>query len=372
MESPQKFNYTSRTKTYYSQGMMLRLLTFSVILACFGCQNVQDMGGDAGLPEATGDFAEIIVLTDPGTKADIKSSLNDAIAFPAAGLPPPEEPVLKLRFTDQNFLKGFFKKHFQMLAVIHRGNWNLFSEYFDAERNSKINSALASGKPTLLTLKNVWAKPQLMHLLIAPDVKSLNEYILNYKDALYQVIHKGGTDLGIQKIYGKNLYKDSLFVQQFNTRGYGIAKPASVRIAALRDDFLWLRKGGSKYDLGIFMYEEPYTGEQQFSADYIVKLRNKMTGKYILGQLDSTFMQVEPQFPVVSDTIEFNGMYTVKTSGWWKLENDFMGGPFVSYTILSPKRDKIITIEGNVYAPNQPKVKYLRETEIMLSTFKIK
>ena len=350
-------------------------IRFSIIALFFfvsGCQKVYEMGGDAGLPEATGDFAEMIVLTDEVSKAALKTAINEALAYDAPGLPPPEEPILRLRYTDQNFLKGFFKKHFQMFAVIHRGNWKLFADFFDEANRSKLNAALKSEKPIMLTLKNVWAKPQLLHILVGPDIQILQSYIIDHADALHKVINKGGMELGVQKLYGKNLYKDSLFIQYFNTRGYGLAKPASVRIAAKREDFLWFRKGGSKYDLGVFMYEEPYKGTDQFSSDYIVKLRNKMTQKYILGQLDSTYMQVESEFPITVDTLECNGLYAVETRGWWKLENDFMGGPFVSYTILSNKKDKIITIEGNVYAPNQPKVKYMRETEIMLSTFKSK
>lgn len=352
--------------------MSHRLFLISICIFFAGCQNARELGGDAGLPEATGDFAEMIVLTDPVTKDALKSSLNDAIAFEAPGLPPPEEPYIRLRYTDQNFLKGFFKKHFQMLAIIHNGNWKLFSEFFDDSQRSKINAALKSNAPVLLTLPNVWAKPQRMHVLIGTDIKALNAYIDEHKAALGNVMYKGGVELGIKKIYGNNLYKDSLFIQNFNIKGYGVAKPASVRVAALKDDFQWWRKSGSKYDLGFFMYEEPYSGAHQFSKEYIVNLRNNKTRKYIHGQLDSTFMQVESQFPVVLDTLEWKGQYTVETRGWWKLENDFMGGPFVSYTILSPKRDKIITIEGNVYAPNQPKVKYLRETEIILNTFKAK
>jgi hypothetical protein len=52
------------------------------------------------------------------------------------------------------------------------------------------------------------------------------------------------------------------------------------------------------------------------------------------------------------------------------MENDKMGGPFVSISRLSDDKNYIITSSGYVYAPNFKKLALLREVKtILYSTF---
>ena len=52
--------------------------------------------------------------------------------------------------------------------------------------------------------------------------------------------------------------------------------------------------------------------------------------------------------------------------GLWKVQNDFMGGPFVSLTVLDPSKKRVVTVEGNVYAPKNNKRNYIRQLEAMI------
>ena len=58
--------------------------------------------------------------------------------------------------------------------------------------------------------------------------------------------------------------------------------------------------------------------------------------------------------------------YFKKLSGCWKMENDKMGGAFISISFLTKDKKNIITTEGYVYAPNFEKIKLLRELESIL------
>jgi hypothetical protein len=58
--------------------------------------------------------------------------------------------------------------------------------------------------------------------------------------------------------------------------------------------------------------------------------------------------------------------YAVEIRGIWKVHNDFMGGPFVSYTFVNPNNNKIITLYGYVYKPNTEKRDLLRQVETIL------
>jgi hypothetical protein len=54
--------------------------------------------------------------------------------------------------------------------------------------------------------------------------------------------------------------------------------------------------------------------------------------------------------------------------GLWKLEHDFMGGPYISLSVLDPARKRVITVEGDVYAPKNNKRNLLQQVAAMIYT----
>jgi hypothetical protein len=71
----------------------------------------------------------------------------------------------------------------------------------------------------------------------------------------------------------------------------------------------------------------------------------------------------EEYSPIYSNPVDFNGRFAIETRGLWRLENDFMGGPFVNYTFVNEKNNKVVTIDGYVFAPNKPKRDLLIQLE---------
>ena len=55
--------------------------------------------------------------------------------------------------------------------------------------------------------------------------------------------------------------------------------------------------------------------------------------------------------------------YTIELRGKWRVENDFMAGPFTSYTFCNLQKNKLITIEGYVYYPNKEKRNFMRQLQ---------
>jgi hypothetical protein len=82
-------------------------------------------------------------------------------------------------------------------------------------------------------------------------------------------------------------------------------------------------------------------------------------------------MKTESEYPVIFRENVKNGAYMAELRGLWRLEKAFMGGPFISHTILDEPRNRVVTVEGFVYAPSLDKRLYVREIEAMLYTFYI-
>ena len=57
-------------------------------------------------------------------------------------------------------------------------------------------------------------------------------------------------------------------------------------------------------------------------------------------------------------------------SGLWRLKNEFLGGPFVSYAFLNKDQTKVITIEAYLMALKFDKREYMKDLEGIIATFK--
>ena len=62
----------------------------------------------------------------------------------------------------------------------------------------------------------------------------------------------------------------------------------------------------------------------------------------------------------------------METRGFWEVEGDYMGGPFVSHSFYSPDGKDIIVMEAFVHAPRYDKRPLLRQVESILYSFEWK
>ena len=65
-------------------------------------------------------------------------------------------------------------------------------------------------------------------------------------------------------------------------------------------------------------------------------------------------------------TFRLEGRLWVELRGFWDVKNDFMGGPFVSYTTVDTTTQRVFTIDCYVYSPKNHKRNYMRELEHLL------
>jgi hypothetical protein len=72
------------------------------------------------------------------------------------------------------------------------------------------------------------------------------------------------------------------------------------------------------------------------------------------------------EFEPETRKILFNKSYAIETRGLWKTESDFMGGPFINYTVVDTARNRIVAFDGYVYYPNKDKRNYIRQLEAII------
>ena len=153
--------------------------------------------------------------------------------------------------------------------------------------------------------------------------------------------------------------------------GMEILVPKGAYAVRIDTTFTWIDrqltrfKGSDNHDVqqAFFIHCEPYTGEFQFSLAHLLNRRDALTKRFVNGPTEGSYMQVERRMIPLYEEILFNGEFAAEIRGLWRMENDFMGGPFYSLTFYDKPYRRLVTIEGYAYAPYFDKRQYMREVE---------
>jgi len=149
--------------------------------------------------------------------------------------------------------------------------------------------------------------------------------------------------------------------------------PEGFNFAVKKDNFCWLRKETKDFSQGILLYSFPYSDTSIFENKEILKRRDSITKAYIPGPSNGSFMTSEKRFdPPFSKAINLNGLYAVETRGLWKLEHDFMGGPFLNYVLVDEKNKRALMIDAYLYNPRRAKRDLLMQLEAIIYSLSLK
>jgi hypothetical protein len=153
-----------------------------------------------------------------------------------------------------------------------------------------------------------------------------------------------------------------------------IAVPEGFFVAKQEENFVWLRQTGSReeLELGVMITVLPYTHpDSDFNSQTIWSRRDSLSKAHIPGTFPNTYMTTYPDIPPLFEIINFNEKYAVEARGLWRVQNDFMGGPFVNITFVDEKNSRLINLDGFVYAPKYDKRDYLRQVEALMYSVEV-
>jgi hypothetical protein len=81
-------------------------------------------------------------------------------------------------------------------------------------------------------------------------------------------------------------------------------------------------------------------------------------------------MTTEKMFDQTFNVFTHNGNYATEMRGLWKVENDFMGGPYIAISELDAANQRVINAFAFVYRPSKDKRNLLRQMEAMIYSLK--
>ncbi len=300
-------------------------------------------------PNSTGKGSEILVVCDKALwDGPIGNAIKQYFTIEMEGLPESEAEYSLINVPYSNFSR-FLQTHRNVFII-------------DVKKEN--------GKGGLETQKNTWSHPQRVIKLIASDNASFDIVFAKYRSAIKELFNQNER----ARFSAQNALKRNLGVESTLEKDFGIKMIVSSDFyqAKKEKDFLWLRKETNEMSLGLMIYYFPYTDTNQLALQNILSQRNDYTRKYVPGPADGSYMKVADEvLKPVSRKIKFNKLFAVETRGLWDTKGDFMGGPYINYSVIDTLRHRIVTFDGYIYYPNKPKKNYVRQLESIIwgSTF---
>lgn len=215
--------------------------------------------------------------------------------------------------------------------------------------------------------KNKFARPQTYVSIKAKTAKELIELFIKHKDRINELFHENEVTR-ITNTYGSIEVKT--LTKELNEKfGFSMVLPKGFYVATDKADFMWLRRPATDVEEGIIISTRPYVDTTDFSLESMIRNRDKLTRKYIPGPVDNSYMKVSNIFPATQYTKTFKGHYASQLRSMWDVKGYAMGGPFVSYTFVDKKVNRLITIDGYIKAPKKEKRDLLLHIEAIFNSF---
>ncbi len=322
---------------------LLFALSMTILTACSD-------GPTMFLPVSTGMPYEVLVICENDFwEAPAGRALYDVLDTDVPGLPQSERSFR----INQTPLSGFGKLFKPMRNIIE----------------VKIDPALYTQTKMKFTTDK-YASSQVILTIQSPDAESFREFVSNNSQTIIDFLTS--TEMNREL---KNLAKrhNPVFLDSIRKKfDCDLLLPLDITGIKSGENFLWASDiaANKKYIQNIVVYSYPYTDISNFSLENYLAMRDSIMKVNIPGGKEGQYMTTEHDYVSIKET-EFRERYMQIARGLWAMENDMMGGPFVSHSVVDEKNGRVIVAEGFVYAPNEKKGNHIRKLEAILFTIKL-
>ena len=294
----------------------------------------------------SGKAGEVVVVTNKGNwETEAGAALKSVLAVDYPFLPQ-KEPAFTLINIPESAFSSIFQKH-RNIVILKTGE--NFTE------------------PKINIQDDIWAAPQTVVSITAPTEAEAAALILQKKDLLFNTLEQAERnrvirnsvkyeETSLRKLVNKEFGGSPYF-----PKGYSLKKQA--------DNFVWISYETTYTNQGIFIYTLPYKDSTSLQPENILAGMNEVMEKYVPGMIENSYMTISNYQMPQMKWIRYKKMDFAEIRGFWEVQNDFMGGPFVAHIFYDKKTNSLLVLEGFVYSPRYDKRNYLRQVESIIYSF---
>ena len=330
---------------------------------------------------SSGQPYELMVVYNGDTT--VQNAIRRALAGPFPALPQPES-WFDIRFVEVDNLSNMHKRQRNIVFAgsveeddeLARIIKELFGEETVTETIENPNRFYSSSR-------DVWAKPQIVIALYDETTDKLVQNISDHQDFLTEQLDRAETRRLRNEITGaprnarmvnrlRNNHNLTLHLPKiFETIEEHRPEDKPVLEELGLDKLAWLRGQTRQTNQEIIIYYQDYVDEDQIQKENLLQLRDSVGKHFIPGPSEGSFMQTEHRYMFRQKEVDIGGMYGIETRGLWRVENDFMGGPFINYAVWDEANNRILHLDGMIYAPEKSKRDLIKRMEVILNTLSI-
>jgi hypothetical protein len=328
------------------------LVVAAFVLSLSACEGD---GARVALPGKVGAAGELVVVATTEVWEGPAGDTLQAIMGQPYPVLPQYEPLMDVVHLEPTLFDRFWKPHRNILVL-------------------EVADRIDTQEPSLKFFRNKYSRGQIYMVAKAKSPEGLTQMLSARGGEMVSLLHAEETSryadivaLSTNEVLARDVQAE------WGVQGVW---PKDARRAKQTEDFWWVDrqltrlKGGDNHDIqqGFFIHSEPYVSADQLSLEHVLDRRDKLTRKHVSGPTKGSYMATERRFVPAYEEMEYEGMFALEVRGLWKMENDFMGGPFYSLTLVDETRGRLLTLEGYAYAPYFDKRPYIREVEGLIRT----
>lgn len=296
----------------------------------------------------TGKAGEVLFVVSENTwKGEVGKAMKDIFMSPQVSLPQ-EEPLFNVVQIPYKAFNSLLETHRNIVLV-------------------EISSSVDSASVTYIDDK--WAYPQAVISIKASSSESFLEVLHRNSDKMvsrFLKAERNRLQINYRKQADQGLIKK--IKDKFNI---SIVIPHGFKIGINKKDFMWIRYDTGDITQGLFIYSFPYKSDSTFTANYVLNKRDSLLKDYVEGPTEGSYMTTERRATPFMNVFRYKNNYSCELRGLWRVENDFMGGPYVNLSVLDASKSRVIVLDGFVYAPRFKKRNYLRQMEAIIYSLKL-
>jgi hypothetical protein len=319
------------------------------ILTLSACNSGNRPGGMSGniMPNITGGAGEVLVVMDKFNWDNSAGKLlQDILKEEIPGLPQSEPLFDVIQITSASF-DNFYQFH----------------------RSIVITTISDNLEPNVRFRENVWAKPQILVQLEAPNSGALHKLIIENESRIQNFLvqydrnrliasYQDSKDLGIEGELAKN-------------HQLSLAIPRGYNLDFSKDEYTSVSIEAPDLSQVIQIFDYPANGPEDLNTEAVIAKRNEITKKFVQGPRENSYMTLSQMYQPIAFDLRKGDLDIVELRGLWELENGFMGGPFISHSVYDPVRKRIVTVDGYIYYPNQKKRVKLKQIEAIIYSLEL-
>jgi len=326
---------------------ILIIITLILLLPFISCEK-GTRGKRTLLTNVTGAAGEVVVVLNKSVwEESIGETFNEILKqeFPMI---PQSEPIFDLVMIPPNAFTEIFKSHRNIVLT-------------------KVGDEFEKAK--IVTQRDVWAAPQTVLNVVGPSYPAITKLLNDERERFVQLLEQAERD----RVVNNAIRYEAKELRMLLEKKFGISLffPKGYQLRVDSTDFVWISHETPDISQGVFIYQYPYTDENTFTADYLVNQRNSFVNRFVPGPTAGSYMVTETIIPPTFKPLMYKDRYFGQLRGLWDVQSHPMGGPFISLTTIDEAKNRVITVEGYVYAPRFHKRNYVRQVEALLLTFSL-